>query len=140
MGNLTKRDIEEAMPWLHAKADEYAEKITPLYPVLQWKWAGIGVPKLEDVKRTLHELINDLIHGPPDRKRQETFCSTGGLKVFVRLSDEFINVPDPPAPEEIIGFHDHDTFGSHSPCRTVSGFQFIAEITKYGDYMVGIAD
>jgi len=58
-------------------ADTLATRVAPIYDLLNWEWAGCGVPTKENIYQELLRLYKTL------RKRGEeiTEISTGGLEV-----------------------------------------------------------
>lgn len=60
---------------------KFANKIHPVYEVLQWKWMGKGIPSVTDIKEVLYGLINNI----------NEHCisnSTGGLTAKIVKDDD----------------------------------------------------
>ncbi len=67
-------DEKDVKGILYGKVLEFAEKVAPLYKLLDWKWGEDDFPPTQsEIERALGELI-DCFSG-------EGSCSSGGLEV-----------------------------------------------------------
>jgi len=68
---MNKRDIKGI---LYGKVGGFAERVAPIYELLNWKWGGASPPTQGEIEQVLMELIDSL--------DGEGSVSTGGLEVF----------------------------------------------------------
>ena len=77
---LTEHQLELVKTALHNQAAHLVPRITPVYGLLGWKWAEVGVPSEDAISEEMHRLIDD-IEGFGKR-------STGGLYVSCKPDGE----------------------------------------------------
>lgn len=87
--NISKYNFED--PEVQSKIRKFAERIQPIYDLLNWKWStkldssDVHVPAVEEI----HERINDLIEST--FKSEHNTGSRGGFKVeLYRDHDDLI--------------------------------------------------
>ncbi len=66
---------------LHHELYKFAEKVQPIYKLLDWTWSGGGVPDTKGIHDTLFSLYTDLL-----KLKKKTRISSGGL--FFELQED----------------------------------------------------
>jgi hypothetical protein len=123
--NLTiKFPTEDAKAHLLSLVDKFAEKVAPIYEMLQWEWFtdksvnlyDYYVPDIEEIKKTciylIGSVLNENYHNGEYYYNRES--STGGIKVIAKLTsphvwsyyivmeiDESIHTPVKDNPEKV---------------------------------------
>jgi hypothetical protein len=59
---------------VRARVYSFAEKIQPLYELLDWKWYDCGIPTVEDIYEKTQELITRF-------KEQDEYTTTAGIMI-----------------------------------------------------------
>ena len=79
---MNKKDVKGI---LYGMVGEFAEKVAPIYKLLNWKWGDDDLsPAQAEIERALHELI--------DAQGGEGRYATGGLEVFYNEEDREIGI------------------------------------------------
>ena len=79
---MNKKDVKGI---LYGKVGSFAERVAPIYELLNWKWGGSDSPPTQaEIEKTLEELIEHF--------NGEGSCSTGGLEVFYDEEDSEIGI------------------------------------------------
>lgn len=73
---MNKKELETMKQRLTGAVPEFARKIAPIYELLDWKWMGENVPKIEQIENELIRIINLFTKGTTD-------VSIGGLRVKI---------------------------------------------------------
>lgn len=68
-----------ARKWFLENIPYFAQKVAPVYEALEWSWAFIGVPTIEDIEDALHDTVTKLLSKWYDN--DDCYVSTGGLTV-----------------------------------------------------------
>ena len=67
-------------------ADEFAERVEPLYKKLKWTWHDEpNSPTKQDIIKNINQLVNDI----GDKPR---YISSGGIEVGYSVSNETIEI------------------------------------------------
>lgn len=74
-------DIVKIKNDLQLQFDKFADKLEPIYQVLNWEWASCGVPKKADIVRCLNELLDDVKEVDLSQDYPMSQIGTGGLYV-----------------------------------------------------------
>ena len=79
---MNKKDVKGI---LDGKVGRIAERITPIYKSLDWKWHDSNSPPSQaEIEQTLGELIESM--------DGDGCCATGGLEVFYDKEDSEIGI------------------------------------------------
>ena len=79
---MKKKDVKGI---LRGKVTDFAEKVAPIYELLNWTWGDSRTPPTQG---EIEECLCVLIHAFND----EGNCSTGGLEVFHNKEDGVIGI------------------------------------------------
>lgn len=79
---MNKKDMKGI---LYGKVTDFAQKVAPIYKVLDWRWHDDDYPPTQaEIEQALVELIDDF--------SGEGSLSTGGLEVFYDKEDSEIGI------------------------------------------------
>ena len=79
---MNKKDVRGI---LYGKVGEFAERVAPIYKLLDWRWGYNDSPPTQgEIEQALGELIESF--------SGEGSCSTGGLEVFFDKEDGEIGI------------------------------------------------
>ena len=76
-------NTEEVKGIMYGKVTDFAEKVAPIYKLLDWRWGGNAPPDQAEIEHTLTYLIDHFKEGS---------CATGGLTVFFDKEDSEIGI------------------------------------------------
>ena len=83
---LTIEQVENVKYQLKTLVSKFAERVAPVYKVLDWHWSGTsGIPDQYDIEATLRTLIHNI---QPTEPCEKFVCRTGGLVVGFETSNE----------------------------------------------------
>ena len=79
---MNRKDVKGI---LYGKVGGFAERITPIYELLNWCWGDSDEPPTQaEIEQTLGELIESM--------DGDGCCATGGLEVFYDKEDSEIGI------------------------------------------------
>lgn len=78
---MKELDIDKIKGELQSRFDSFAEKLEPVYDLLDWKLASCGIPKKADIIRCLNDLLDDVKVVDLSQDYPISQIGTGGLYV-----------------------------------------------------------
>jgi hypothetical protein len=62
----------------------FAERLEPVYKLLDWEWAGQGIPGKDALARQMHDFLDKVVEAAKSGRKFYSI-SSGGLRVWWRV-------------------------------------------------------